>query len=214
MRAMTEPNTRSLDVYLPPGTWFDHWNERAEPRQGGKIHAVTLEKRHLPVFVRSGHILTKKMRPRRSALTMESDPYTVVVYGASARGRIYIDDGRSHDFQEGAFIYDELEFDGSSLRSRPAVLTAVSGGTSGAAAESRLLPSSPPPPGLRVERLLLVGLPKRPVAARVVSGDGRESKEVEVSVEPSASGSLWTAMVRDPAVHLGPPNAWSIDLIF
>lgn len=214
VRAITEAGAQSLDTYLPPGIWFDYWNEHAEPRHGGKAFSVVPDHQHVPVFVRNGHVLFKKLRPRRSALTMESDPYTVVVYGDSARGRVYIDDGQSHDFQEGVFIYDELEFDGSSLRSRPATLPAFSGGTTGTSAESRRPPSSPPSAGLRVERLTLVGLSKRPSGARVVSGGGRDSKELQVEVESVAGGSLWTATVRDPAVHLGPPNAWSIDLIF
>lgn len=40
----------------------------------------------VPVFVRSGAVLTKKMRRRRSSVAMAGDPYTLVVYGEKAQG--------------------------------------------------------------------------------------------------------------------------------
>ena len=41
----------------------------------------------VPVFVRSGAVLAKKMRRRRSSLAMAGDPYTLVVYGEKAQGQ-------------------------------------------------------------------------------------------------------------------------------
>jgi alpha-glucosidase (family GH31 glycosyl hydrolase) len=56
---------------------------------------------HIPVYVKSGAVLFKKMRRRRSTGAMASDPYSIFIYGASAKGRLYIDDGESHRYQAG-----------------------------------------------------------------------------------------------------------------
>merc|ERR1719414_1808886 len=101
----------TADVYLPRGNWHDFWDSKALPVTGGSSTKLTLHPGHVPVYVRQGSILFKKMRRRRSALAMAGDPYTVVVYGEKAKGRVYVDDGTSHEYQQGAFIYDEVEFD-------------------------------------------------------------------------------------------------------
>eukprot|EP00435_Cladocopium_sp_Y103_P036935 s2240_g9.t1 len=81
-----------------------------------------LHKHHVPVFVRSGHCLVQRWRPRRSSGAMEGDPYTVVCYGQPATGRVYIDDGRSHEYQKGAYILDEITLDFNSLRGTASTL--------------------------------------------------------------------------------------------
>ena len=47
-----------------------------------------LHKHHVPVFVRSGHCLVQRWRPRRSSGAMEGDPYRVVCYGQPATGNL------------------------------------------------------------------------------------------------------------------------------
>merc|ERR1712151_633000 len=76
--AVNSPGAKSIDVYLPPGTWYDFWSERATPRKGGSVFTETLHRSHVPVFVQQGRILMKKMRPRRSAEAMVGDPYSIV----------------------------------------------------------------------------------------------------------------------------------------
>jgi len=223
VRAIERPATE-VEVYLPNGEWFDYWEEAARPRKGGRTISMVQHPGHVPVFVRSGHIIMRRMRPRRSAAAMVGDPYTVFVYGTPARGRIYIDDGLTHDFETGAFLYDELEFDGAVLRPRPAdtLMEQDSGSTESAAARIRSrLPPAVPQSGLRIERVVFVGLPQQPLTARALRSRGGPSGTAAVTPLPVAvveagngESSSWTATVRDPAVLLGHPQDWTVELGF
>ncbi|CAE7531474.1 unnamed protein product, partial [Symbiodinium necroappetens] len=100
IRAPSE-GAKSVKVYLP-GTvrWFDFWHPRIHAP--GQAFKVSLNKNHLPVFVRAGRCLFQRMRPRRSATAMVKDPHTVVCYAdeeGRASGKVYLDDGSSHDYQ-------------------------------------------------------------------------------------------------------------------
>jgi alpha 1,3-glucosidase len=210
VRSIPDDGSKALDVYLPPGKWFDYWDKTAKSREGGQAFTVKTHPAHVPVFVKQGSILTKKQRPRRSTQAMTNDPYTVIVYGAPARGRVYVDDGRTHDFQSGSFIYDEIEFDGAVLRSRPVDLALPGLKVS---PEGRRAPSEPAEAGLRVEQVVIVGLPSPPKKAEVVKRSDH-LEEVEVSAAQASGGSTWVATVRNPSVQLGPPNSWAIRLVF
>jgi len=104
VRAVTKSLAKTHQVYLPPGKWFNFWNDSSSAKAGGRTIKFSLQATSIPVFVRQGQILFKKMRPRRSSHAMAVDPYTLFVYGAPAMGRVYIDDSQNHDFQKGAFI--------------------------------------------------------------------------------------------------------------
>merc|ERR1719471_1285064 len=133
---------QTADVYLPPGEWFDFWDTKTSAQVGPASASVKLDPRHVPVYVRSGSIIFKKMRRRRSTGAMVADPYSLFVFGARAKGRLYIDDFQSHDYQRGDFIYDEFEFNGMSVNSR-------SGLVFNRSLAARGLPSSVPKRHLR-----------------------------------------------------------------
>mmetsp|Transcript_165875 Transcript_165875/g.527382 ORF Transcript_165875/g.527382 Transcript_165875/m.527382 type:complete len:974 (+) Transcript_165875:62-2983(+) len=204
VRSVAKSDAKRLQTYLPKGDWFDFWSPHSGVVPGGAQN-LKPHPEHVPVFVRSGHILCKKMRPRRSVAAMAEDPYTVEVYGSPARGRIYIDDGRSHHFQMGAFVLDEISFDGASVSSRPAKLPN---------SFRRPLPAdrgplaSPSAAGLRVERLVLHGLTRRPVAARSLAGD------LPLSVVKADVGDSWSATIKEPGVGFGTREGWALELLF
>jgi len=202
VRAITEAGTKRLNVYLPPGEWFDFWDAKLPPKTGERAISVDAHSERVPVYVKAGHILFKKMRRRRSAGAMAGDPYTIVVYGQQAKGRVYVDDGDSHAYHEGTFIYDEFEFDGAALHSRAAPPLLAFGTAKG-------LPDTPTR-HLRVERVVFVGLPRRPVSARL-SRAGGEPDLLQVTAE-EAQGGLWVATVKKPTGHLG--SQWSLELVF
>mmetsp|Transcript_62011 Transcript_62011/g.166653 ORF Transcript_62011/g.166653 Transcript_62011/m.166653 type:complete len:264 (+) Transcript_62011:3-794(+) len=204
VRAVTEVDAKAkrIEVYLPPGEWFDFWDDKAPPRSGGHSISVPLHAGHVPVFVRGGAILFKRMRRRRSAGAMAADPYTIVAYGQQASGHVYIDDGDSHEYHDGAFIYDRLAFDGASLRSEPGPALPAFG-------LARGMPNLPER-HFRVERAVFVGLPRRPVSARL-TGPGGEPELLQVTTE-AASGNGHTATVKKPTGLLG--ARWSLDLVF
>lgn len=194
---------RSVDMYLPRGSWYDFWDPRAPPSDGGRVLKKQLHPGHVPVMVRSGHILFKKMRRRRSTGAMVADPYTIVVYGQSASGRVYVDDGFSHSFQGGAYIYDTVTFDGATLEERPA-----SQALHGIPAAQGL--SAVPPRNLHIERVVFIGLANEPRSAQLMRHGAEAVEHVQATSE--RAGSSWIATVKKPLCQLG--TSWSLKLLF
>lgn len=203
VRPITRAHVKQMQVYLPPGTWYDFWSAQATALTGGREHRQDLHPGHVPVFVKSGHILFKRMRRRRSTGTMVGDPYTIVVYGTSASGRVYIDDGDSHQFQSGAFIYDEFAFDGTVLRTQAASQALTVGASKGL--------SDDPKRSLRVERIVFVGLAEGPKSATLVQGSSAPD-DLQIVCEKSSDGSFYVATVKKPTGKLG--MSWSLELGF
>merc|ERR1740121_1093837 len=213
VRAVSAPTAKEVAMYLPKGNWFDFWSPADGPLAGGLGHSVEVHPAHVPVFVRAGHILFRKMRPRRSVSSMAGDPFTVEVYGSPARGRVYVDDGRSHDFESGAFVHDVMSFDGATLRLQPYAgpqLAPKTGYALTGAAQRRL--PAVPAAGLRIERIVLHGLTQRPTAARV-QRSGVAAQELQLQVKPQRRSSGFSATLKDPAVNLG-AHDWTVELSF
>ena len=196
VRAITKAGERSVDVYLPKGTWFDFWNTQVAPLAGGKLHHRKTSPSRVPVYVRSGAILAKKMRRRRSALTMVADPYTLVIYGDEpAQGFVYLDDGASHDFKQGKFIYDKLSFDGEELIAEPKQKLHTVGPASGLTSKQ----------STSIERVVFVGLKAAPRTARL------DEKDFEVTTTAIPNGG-YVAHVKKPTCQLG--TSWRLRLTF
>ncbi|KAM0016122.1 putative glucan 1,3-alpha-glucosidase [Helianthus debilis subsp. tardiflorus] len=110
---------RDATVYLPSDhTWYDLRSGTAY--KGGKTQKVEVTDADIPVFQRSGTIIPRKDRFRRSTVQMEDDPYTLVIAvdgSGSAEGELYIDDGKSYEFKEGAYIHRRFIFSNGKLTS-------------------------------------------------------------------------------------------------
>jgi alpha-glucosidase len=106
-------------VALPPSSWYDYWTgSRIDPTPGRKgidnaeiaqpevhIHR-TLET--LPVFVRAGSIVPEQPLVQ-STEEKPVGPLKLRVYppttpGANCEGSLYLDDGVSYEFKQGAYL--------------------------------------------------------------------------------------------------------------
>lgn len=68
---------KDATVYLPRDhTWYDLKTGTAY--KGGNTQKMEVTDADIPVFQRSGTIIPRKDRFRRSTLQMENDPYTLV----------------------------------------------------------------------------------------------------------------------------------------
>lgn len=95
VKPVTQANTFTVDVYLPPSyVWYDL--ETLRSIEGSSSHVNTkapLEK--IPVFVKGGSIIPRKMRLRRSSKLMFYDPITLLITpdaSGQAEGSLYMDD--------------------------------------------------------------------------------------------------------------------------
>jgi alpha 1,3-glucosidase len=209
VKPVTDADVNAIDVYLPKSSdtdgWYDlntlHYTPGAEEGQMVNIQAPLGS---IPVFIRSGHIIPRKMRLRRSAKLMHFDPLTLVVapsLGGSAKGALYMDDETSLAHETvGAFSYRQFRFEGN-------VLTCEAG---------VVLPSSPSsiaqatyrPPNT-VERIEIAGqksAPKR-VVYRSLSKDNTQPGVELITFYDSASQMV---VIKKPDGNVA--DDWSVTL--
>ena len=100
---VVEKGATSRTVYLPRGDWFDFWTERARRRADARSIAP-VDLATMPLYVRAGAVLP--LGPvKQYADEPIDEPLTLVVYpGADGTSSLYEDDGRSFDYQRGAWM--------------------------------------------------------------------------------------------------------------
>ncbi|KAJ2615974.1 hypothetical protein GGF44_005927 [Coemansia sp. RSA 1694] len=191
--------SQPIDVRLPTQeNWYDmrtHATYIAPlKRQFALDLATTL------VFARGGSIVPTRERHRGSSALMRRDPITLYVYVSrtgTATGSLYLDDGETYSYQDGAFIERELSFENAKLTSRPSPRTASS------PEQLEFLESMSK---VRVERIVVVGMRNALTNAAVV--ENGQTRDIALSYAGSKIDS--ECVIRNPAVLVG--NDWEITL--
>jgi alpha-D-xyloside xylohydrolase len=108
------PGRAHRACYLPAGTgWLNFWTE--EYLEGGRTVEAEAPVDQIPVFVRAGSVIPSQAPVEHS---MENrDSFDVVVYpGADGTGRLYDDDGLTHDYAHGDYTLIEFDWQDSTRR--------------------------------------------------------------------------------------------------
>ncbi|CAL9019390.1 unnamed protein product [Prunus brigantina] len=112
-------HARHASVYLPgKESWYEV--KTGVAYKGGRTHKLDVNEESVPAFQRAGTIIPRKDRFRRSSTQMVNDPYTLVIAlnsSQAAEGELYVDDGRSFEFQQGAYIHRRFVFSDGKLTS-------------------------------------------------------------------------------------------------
>ncbi len=111
---VTEQGATTRSVYLPAGVdWYNFWT--GERLHGGQRITAAAPIETIPVFVRAGSIL-----PLGSAVESTAEAQAVVsvrVYpGADGAFDLYRDDGRTYEYERGAFQVEHLAWSESAGR--------------------------------------------------------------------------------------------------
>ncbi|XP_010270270.1 PREDICTED: probable glucan 1,3-alpha-glucosidase [Nelumbo nucifera] len=110
-------HARHASVYLPAGqSWYDLRTGVAY--KGGVTHKLEVSEESIPAFQKAGTIVPRKDRFRRSSTQMVKDPYTLVIAlnsSKAAEGELYIDDGKSFEFEKGDYIHRRFLFSDGKL---------------------------------------------------------------------------------------------------
>ncbi|KAL7131943.1 hypothetical protein ABFS83_12G038900 [Erythranthe nasuta] len=191
---------KHAEMYLPGDQpWYDFKNGNSY--KGGETYKLDVLEDSVPSFIRGGTILPRKDRFRRSSTQMANDPYTLVIalnQSMSAEGELYIDDGKSFEFQKGAYIHRRFTFSNGKLTSsnmRPDDTTAGNGKFE---TEST------------VERIVLLGLSNAPKNAVIEPAN----QKVEIEMGPlllRGGRGLSVPTIRKPDVRIG--DDWTIKLL-
>lgn len=125
VKPITDEGSVTTSIYIPSssGLWYDLidgnvvYNNNNNKGENLQVSAP-LEK--IPVLVRGGKIVPRKMRLRRSATLMYHDPYTFLIAPNNegfAEGRVYMDDETTESFKSiyssdgrDNFAYRNIEF--------------------------------------------------------------------------------------------------------
>ena len=115
---VTEGATK-VNCYFPGDEpWYDSRTLKAQDVPPSKWVNVDAPIDIIPVYQRGGSVVPKRMRLRRSTEMMRGDPYTLFVApsrGKQAKGRLYVDDEHSHDFQDGEYALREFRLEGRKI---------------------------------------------------------------------------------------------------
>lgn len=136
---------------------------------------------------------------------MRYDPYTLVIsLGAegTAEGEIYIDDGESFEYQDGAYIHRKFIFASNTLTSEDLATKA--------AKEKKRKEYLKTMASVRVEKIIIVGAPSSwqdLKSVKVVEEGAKRTADLNYFKGDSTRAS-W-AVVRDPGVVVG--RSWSVE---
>ncbi|KAK8958859.1 hypothetical protein KSP40_PGU017840 [Platanthera guangdongensis] len=200
VQGIYEEGQKSVSVYLPgEQSWYSMRNGAAYA--GGQAHKLDVFEDSIPSFQRAGSIVPRKYRFRRSTTQMTNDPYTLVIAlnsSLAAEGELYIDDGRSYDFEHGAYIHRRFVFSNGRLTSSSIDLAAAS-------------PREKFSSSCTVERIILLGM--RPGGAnKAVIEPGNYETVVEPGPLVLRAGAVSVALViRKPDVHIA--DDWTIKVL-
>ncbi|PSC68247.1 putative glucan 1,3-alpha-glucosidase [Micractinium conductrix] len=169
-----------VPVVLPGGgMWYDNLDGTAidGDMEANKSFSAPVTMEHIRSYLRGGTMLTLKERPRRSTTQMVTDPITLVIAldkAGTARGELYLDDGRSYAFQRGAYTYRSFSFSADGL------LSSVAADHSAA----QLAPPQPDyNPETSIDRIVVLGLPDGP-AGWGVAVEGAGARQLDAAPGP------------------------------
>eukprot|EP00238_Polyblepharides_amylifera_P013121 CAMPEP_0196574498 /NCGR_PEP_ID=MMETSP1081-20130531/4193_1 /TAXON_ID=36882 /ORGANISM="Pyramimonas amylifera, Strain CCMP720" /LENGTH=898 /DNA_ID=CAMNT_0041892527 /DNA_START=50 /DNA_END=2743 /DNA_ORIENTATION=+ len=185
---------------LLPGSESDHWYcFHTGARVQGAVTADTTRRvavdtrslSYIPVFLRGGSILPRRDRPRRSALAMQGDPYTLVVAlnsSLAAQGDLYEDDGISTSHKNGAFVHRLFTFADNKLTNVAKVLPA------GNAIYTTVT---------EVERIVILGLRQMPQSMVLESNGQKLQGELgSMQATPVLKGPTPAFVIRKPGLQI------------
>jgi len=225
VKPVTRPGVSEETVYIPEDkVYYDYFTYQTYRGSAkGKHVTVPAELHQMPLLVRGGSIVPTRDRPRRASSLMRRDPFTLRVAldeSLTAHGEIYLDDGVTYAHKEGHLAWRGLSVEsvakgGAELRLSNVDLaaatprSAVEGGA--IATFDQQNPFQRGIESVRVERVIVLGLPGPPKRV-AVEGEGGRDLEWEnapgVAAGAKKDGVASVLTIKDP--HLGVASDWAI----
>ena len=176
--------------------YYDYFDFTPYRGRGDKTIDTPLDK--IPLFLRGGHIVPRRDRPRRSSKLMAWDPITLVIAlsdAGAATGELYLDDGEGFEHERGAYLHWKYTFDSVS---KNLVATDLSHGGPLAASYRKTMAL------VRIDRIEILGVPSAWAERSTVKvkQDGRSAGDAELVYHAAAAGKAAWATVRRPELSV------------
>jgi len=192
--------------------FYDYFNNDVYRGQGKEI-SVTAELDQIPVFIRGGSIVSTRERPRRSSPLMKYDPFTLRVAldkTGSARGELYLDDGETFQHESGEFIWREFTAEKKTrnkivLESKDLAAKKPNEAVYGVLLDGKYKTDNRfvgDMAGVRVEKVVVVGLDKKPSSVSVDGQDLAFEYEAGLGHADKKDGKSGVLTIKDPAVKI------------
>lgn len=190
VKPVTTQGQNSIDIYLPGKGeyWYDLHDFKIYRGESTIYVSTPLEK--IPVFQRGGSIIATKQRIRRCSALMHKDPYTLTMAlnpSAEAEGDLYVDDGHTFDYKNGAYIYMKFSFRGGRLVAK------------------REAPNTQYTTAAWIERILILGISNAPKGI-FLTADGGENRHLQFAHDTSTN----TMTIKKPGVNIA--KEWTISM--
>ena len=204
VKPVVQEGADTVSIYLPPNEiYYDYYTFTAH-KGAGNTNTLPAPLDKLPVLMRAGHILPRKDRPRRSSGLMRYDPYTLVISlgpDGNAEGELYVDDGESFEYQEGAYIHRNFLFASGTLKSEDLSSKPIK--------EKKRKEYLKSMANVLVEKIIVVGAPTTWEGLGTVKVvEDKEARKADLSYfKGDATRADW-AVVRNPGVGIG--RTWSM----
>lgn len=206
VKPVTKENDDSVEIYISDGeNYYDYFDYTVYSGNPQRTHTIAAPLDKIPLLMQGGHIIPRKDRPRKSSGLMKWDPYTLVVVldknSEKAEGTLYVDDGETFDYQQGAYIHRKFSFENNELKS--ADIGAAKGPKTSAYIKTMK--------DVRVEKIVVVNAPSTWASVDEVNAteDGiKGSRSLGLTYHPPTTGKAAWAVVRNPATAIGVD--WSI----
>jgi len=204
VKPVVTEGAETVSIYLPPNEiYYDYFTYTIHKGSGSTITLpAPLDK--IPVLMQAGHILPRKDRPRRSSGLMRYDPYTLIITlgpQGTAEGELYIDDGESYEYQDGAYIHRRFVFSADRLTSEDLADKPVK--------EKKRRDYLKTMSSVRVEKIIIIGAPAAWEGKSTVGVSELETdREVEMAFFKGDGTRANWAVVRNPGVGVG--RGWRV----
>ena len=141
---------------------------------------------------------------------MRWDPYTLVIALGSngeAQGELYVDDGESYDYEDGAYVHRHFSFSSNTLKSSD--LSTENNVSKPSKKRKAYLAAMT---AVRVEKIVIVGAPtewKGRNEVKVEEEGAKQTRTVEMKWFEGEGGAANWAVVRDPGTEIG--KGWTVE---
>jgi mannosyl-oligosaccharide alpha-1,3-glucosidase len=193
--------------------YYEYFNHHIYRGAGkGKNVTVPAPLETVPLLIRGGSILPTRERPRRSSQLMKRDPFTLTVAldtAGSARGELYLDDGESFAHESGQFVWREFVA-GTSGKTVRVASTDLGSARPTEAVDHVALATydvrnayAAVAAAIRVEKLVVVGLTRKPSAVKLASGGDLDWEYTAgVAASTGKEGQASRLVVKNPVANI------------